>query len=236
MSKHFKKPHMQLHTHEAAYNFLKTLLKSIFIPQETYLLCFRILSRAFTKCWSFCFSNHFCNNSFCFRLSYQCCILSFIVLWSYFHIRRGGLNIWTHADGPVSPALLSYVSSAPGEAFSLFSSINFRWGGLGGSFFFCRFLGQDRSLANRSHTHLELRIFLRIKIKGQFPLLLQVQKVSFSFLLSELQYFSLSWRQMTGFPVVSYQAHAASSAVFTHPSPVRWWQICVRIDIPPSIS
>lgn len=165
MSKHLKKPYMQLHTDEATCNFLKTLAKAhLFpIPQETYLLCFWILSRAFTKCWSFCFSNHFCNNSFCFRLSYQCCILSFIMLWSYFHIRRGGLDIWTHADGPVPPALLPNVSPAPGEAFSLFSSIDFGWGGLGGSFFFCRFLGQDTSLVNRSHTYLELCILLRGK-------------------------------------------------------------------------
>lgn len=117
------------------------------IPQGTYLLCLRILSRAFIKCWSFCFSNHFCNNSFCFRLSYHCSILSFIMLWSYFHIRRRRLDIWTHADSSMSSALLSNVGSTPWEAFSLLSFVNFGWGWLGGSFFFCWFLVQNKKLS-----------------------------------------------------------------------------------------
>lgn len=106
------------------------------------------------------------------------------MLWNYFHIRRRWLDIWTHADSSVSSALLSNMSSTPWKAFSLFSSINFGWGRLRSSFFFCWFLVQHKTLVNRSHT----RKATYLKTKCQFILPLEVQKASTSF-LQELKYF-----------------------------------------------
>lgn len=156
------------------------------------------------------------------------------MLWSYFHIRRRWLDIRTHAHSSVSSTLLSNVSSTPRKAFSLFSSINLGWGRLGGSFFFCWFLVQDRKLVDGSHTHVKLHIILKIKYY-QFLLLYMSKKPLISVFRAKhfkIAISTLLQGRLPCFPYFPLKHHWES--IHTDQSPVRSLQVCTGTPIPHS--